>query len=155
MSYNNLLYIDGDNYKADLDLLREAQQVIYNTLGLSRNSVISLKFCSDSEMREINKRYRGVDETTDVISFPADRDTGLYKTDEEGAVYLGEILIDISYIEKQEKQFGLKIEILRVFVHGVLHLLGYDHLNSQQMKDMQSMEEKINSLIAKDVNLNG
>lgn len=149
------LCIDGDTEGINIGLIREALQVVYNNLGLSSNNVVSLKFCNDSEIREINKRYRGADQATDVISFPADSETGMYHANNTGEIFLGEILIDINYIAAHTNTSSFNNEVIRVFVHGVLHLLGYDHLNTNQMKEMQTIEEKILSLIVKDVELNG
>jgi probable rRNA maturation factor len=150
MNVESSLCISGETDKINTDLLKDAQQVIYNTLGLSRQNVISVVFCNDSEIRSINKRYRGVDQVTDVISFPADEGTGFYSLSGNNEVFLGELLINTHYIEEHNSFNNLNLAIVHVFVHGVLHLLGYDHLNYKQTKKMQEIEKKILSLIAKD-----
>lgn len=150
---NNLpnLYISGETQE-ELDplLLRQALETFYETLGLSSNISVSLVFCTSEQMRTLNRKYRGADANTDVISFPAELKPGMFPADEEGEIFLGEILVDINQIISHASTNDVYKEFVPVFVHGLLHLTGYDHLNTQQKSIMQTMENKILKLIGQD-----
>ena len=79
---------------------------------------VSILFCGDRKMRSLNRRYRRKDRPTDVLAFPAEAD-GL----------LGDIVISLPYASRQAKRRGepASREIDRLLLHGLLHLLGYDH----------------------------
>lgn len=145
------LYISGETQDLiDSDSLQKAFIVFYETLGLSSNISVSLVFCPSKEMQKINYKYRGVDSTTDVISFPADLNPGMYPSDEKGEIYLGEILIDINHILNQTTTNEIYKDIVSVFIHGLLHLTGYDHLNTKQKTIMHKMEQNIIDIIRQD-----
>jgi probable rRNA maturation factor len=146
------LQISGDTGKVDYKLLLEILSLFCETMGLGSNIMVSLVFCNSDEMQSTNRKFRGVDTTTDVLSFPADKIKGLFPSDEEGNIYLGEILIDINYILAQTNSNNLNKEIIPVLVHGLLHILGFDHLNQRQKMDMQALESKINILVGLDNN---
>ena len=90
---------------------------------------VSIAFVGDSEMRKLNKRYRGINKTTDVLSFSG----------EEG--FLGEIVISYAQIKRQAKEFGNKTkdELIFILVHGLLHLLGYDDRTEAGRKKMERL----------------
>ena len=94
---------------------------------------LSIQFIGEKKIRELNKKYRGVDKVTDVLSF------GLEGRD------LGDIFICFSRIKKQAKiyQVEVKEELTRMITHGVLHLLGFDHRNKTEEKRMFSLQEKL------------
>jgi len=100
---------------------------------------LSVVFVGDRAMRSLNRRYRGKDRTTDVLSFPMRE--GAYQ-DIQSHV-LGDIVISIPTAEKQARAAGTAFprEIDRLLVHGLLHLLGYDHERSPtDEKTMRRME---------------
>jgi probable rRNA maturation factor len=86
--------------------------------GLRSQVEVSILFCGDRRMRTLNRRYRRKDRPTDVLAFPAEAD-GL----------LGDIVISLPYASRQAKRLGepASREIDRLLLHGLLHLLGYDH----------------------------
>ncbi len=96
---------------------------------------ISLAFVSKAEIKKLNKKYRGKDEPTDVLSFSAIGGPASGGEDE----YLGEVVI-CPEIAKTEK------EMTKVFIHGVLHLCGYDHEKSK--KEAELMEQKQNKYLS-------
>lgn len=83
------------------------------------DSSVTIAFVSDKKIRQLNKLFRNIDQTTDVLSFPDDQDT-----DE-----LGDIAISIETARRQAKENGLTLngEIAQLILHGLLHLSGYDH----------------------------
>jgi probable rRNA maturation factor len=93
-------------------------QNMLNALGRSESSV-TIAFVSDSKIRSLNQQFRGINNPTDVLSFPSDLDT-----DE-----LGDIAISIETAARQAKENGLTLneEIAQLILHGLLHLSGYDH----------------------------
>ncbi len=96
---------------------------------------VSIALVSDKTIHKLNKLYRGEDKPTDVLSF----------TYNEGGL-LGEILISIDTAKRQAKQLGhtLEDEITRLMVHGLVHLLGYDHEAGQaEKKVFEALEQKL------------
>jgi probable rRNA maturation factor len=85
----------------------------------------TIAFVSNKAMRSLNLRFRGVDKTTDVLSFPA----GSGDTKDRRAINLGDIAISVEQAEKQARENGLMLdeEIAQLILHGLLHLCGYDH----------------------------
>ena len=122
--------IDFDNrteYKFDINKLNN----IYNMLT---DKDIELIITNDEEIKEINKQYRNKDKATDVLSFPLE---------EMPDMPLGSIIISIDTAKKGAKEFGHSIddEIKLLFLHGLLHLLGYDH--EKDNGEMRKKEEEI------------
>jgi probable rRNA maturation factor len=101
---------------------------------------IALCLVSDRRMREYNLRFRGLDETTDVLSFP-----GEGEKDPEGNVHLGDIVVSVCSAARQARMHGhsLPRELKLLALHGYLHLLGYDHeLDSGEMARAQRRLER-------------
>jgi probable rRNA maturation factor len=143
------LEIEGESgLFRDYEILNLALGLFCEQTNQSGEVVVSLVFCQPDEMQQINKKYRGDDKTTDVLSFPTQQlpETS-YKENSAGR-FLGEILIDINYIIEHKETDELSKAVLQVFIHGLLHLIGFDHLNTQQKNIMQEMENNImNSFI--------
>ena len=92
---------------------------------------ISVTFVDDEEIHRLNKEYRNIDRSTDVLSFPLG-ENGVYDTNlDTGAKMLGDIVISIPHAIDQAERYGhsLQREIGFLTVHSMLHLLGYDHVN--------------------------
>ena len=105
---------------------------------------ISVTFVDMEEIHELNKLHRGVDKPTDVLSFPQFEDI-CEEAPEEGEICLGDVVICRDKAAEQAVEFGhsFEREILYLFVHSVLHLLGYDHMEEGEKKVMRAREEKI------------
>ena len=106
------------------------------------NAVFSIIFVDNETIHRINKEYRGMDKVTDVISF-AFEDNG--KLVYNNVRLLGEIYICIPRMKEQAKEYGHseKRELSFLAVHGLLHLLGYDHMKKEDEKVMFSLQELI------------
>lgn len=107
---------------------------------------ISILFTDDKHISELNKRYLKRDGPTNVISFP------LLGPEEErlGIPILGDIVISVDTAKREAEQTGEQLEhvIYRLVIHGILHLLGYDHeASEQEEKRMQKEEERLLSII--------
>ena len=114
---------------------------------------VALTFVDDEAIRELNKSYRGLDKPTDVLSFAMNE-----QTDEEWDIHydeefdepadnnlLGDIIISLPRAMEQSEEYGhsLEREIGFLFVHGFLHLIGYDHQDEASEKEMFAKQEQI------------
>lgn len=108
------------------------------------NIVLSCIFVDDKKIHEINRDYRNIDRATDVISF-ALLDDDTFLVPEEEAIELGDIFISIDTCKRQAQEYdhSFERELCFLFVHGVLHLLGYDHMNKEDEKVMISLQKEI------------
>lgn len=105
---------------------------------------ISVTFVQPDEIQSLNHAYRGIDRVTDVLSFPQFADL-TEEVSEVGEICLGDVVICKDKAEEQAQEFGhaFEREIIYLFVHSVLHLLGYDHEAEADKKIMRQREEEI------------
>ncbi len=103
--------------------------------------IVNLVFVDDPYIREINKEFRNIDRATDVISFSYIDDEGPNAGDD----LAGEIYVSSETIEKEAKELGVspKVLFLRVSVHGLLHVIGFDHEGEQDTARMEQKERSI------------
>ena len=113
----------------------------------NKNINISLMLSNNKNIKKLNKIFRNKDKSTDVLSFPFDNKKNKYKEN-----YLGDIIISYDYMNKPKKK-DLKIfkeKVAKTFIHGFLHLLGYDHIRNNDYKKMIKLEENLfRSVISK------
>ncbi len=90
---------------------------------------ISVSFVDDERIRELNREHRGLDRSTDVLSFPLCENGEYEVSPETGCVALGDIVISLEHAKAQAEEFGhsFEREVAYLTVHSMLHLLGYDH----------------------------
>ena len=102
-------------------------------------SEVSIKFVGDTRMRRLNREYRGNERTTDVLAFAFREASGPVSN------MLGDVVISIPMALRQAKSFdhSLSEELARLLIHGVLHLVGYDHVRSQDYYKMNKIEKRI------------
>ena len=114
---------------------------VYLTLLLSNNK----------KLKKLNKKFRNKNKHTDVLSFPFEQEKKFLKE-----TYLGDIIISYDYMNKpkdiNKKEF--KEKTIKIFIHGFLHLLGYDHLNNKDYRKMSNIEEKVFNSVKKLIKLN-
>ena len=142
----NIIYEEGHVVtQAILDKMTEAAVYAVELEELeSERCEISVTFVDMDEIHELNKEYRDVDRPTDVLSFPQ-----FYDLEEEipevGEICLGDVVICKEKAEQQAEEFGhsFEREIVYLFVHSVLHLLGYDHMEEDEKACMRAREEQI------------
>ena len=105
---------------------------------------ISVTFVDLDEIHELNKQYRGVDKATDVLSFPQFDDLE-EEIPEVCEICLGDVVICEQKAREQAEEFGhsFERELVYLFTHSVLHLLGYDHMEDDEKKAMREREEEI------------
>jgi probable rRNA maturation factor len=141
-------------------LIKNRQKIVVNTVNLNRilliameytnqreNSEVSLLLTDDQEIRELNKKYRGIDSSTDVLSFGQmdEKDNPQSIFDIEKELLLGDIVISVETAQKQALSMGHSLidELYFLSIHGFLHLIGFDHYNEDEKIKMMSLENKI------------
>lgn len=104
---------------------------------------ISVTFVEAEEIRELNRDYRDNDKVTDVLSFPQFDD--LNDIPYFGEICLGDVVICKERAEEQAEEFGhsFEREIIYLFTHSILHLLGYDHMEEDEKQEMRAREEEV------------
>lgn len=112
--------------------------------GVLAPAELSIVVADDATVRELNRRYRGVDELTDVLSFGLEDEHG-FVTPPGSARQLGEVVISYPAAARQAEEAGHAIdaELAHLLVHGVLHLLGYDHVSAADARAMRAREEAL------------
>ncbi len=134
--------------------LEDLQRVIGGQIQADVPLAIELLFVSAQEIRTLNADTRGVDKVTDVLSFPTlDGVKGKpiqgkdhsFDIDEEGNLLLGSIVICQDRAKQQAEEYAHSYgrEINYLFVHGVMHCLGYDHMTDEEKNEMRVQEEKV------------
>ena len=136
------------------ELVCSAIKAALETEGFSSPCEINVTFVSDSKIKKINKEFRNINSSTDVLSFPLGCD-GYYDINpENNHLMLGDVIISIEHAISQAELFGhpLDREIAYLTVHSVFHLLGYDHIDEGQDKRvMRDKEEEALKLIGLDI----
>ena len=130
--------------ESTVQLMKKAGVLCVEEEGLESDRVtVSVTFIDNEEMRELNAIYRGIDKTTDVLSFPQFND--LSEINKEGIVCLGDVVIctEQALIQADEYGHSPERELVYLFVHSIFHLLGYDHMEKEDQDEMRLREEKI------------
>lgn len=137
-----MIAVNIDSKYKNLDLegqLRKAAQIALEHLGQETGEV-TLVLAGNTQIQKLNRQFRGENSVTDVLSFPADE-----LDVESGARYLGDVVISIPQAKAQAKAAGhaVEAEVQLLVVHGVLHLLGHDHGESDERAKMWAVQDEI------------
>jgi len=135
---NKVLLENQTNLELSQEAFELVLQIVIESEALDSESFVNLLLTNDGSIQMFNKKYLGRDELTDVISFEADM---------PGVPLLGDIIIDTSVADKQKANRTLIEELQELFLHGLLHLLGYDHLSAAQEAIMSKKEKKYSLLL--------
>lgn len=132
----------GSNRQKNVPVTKELRTLIkkccLETLyeeGYKGSFEVSVTFTDNKGIREINREYRNIDKETDVLSFPAtDAGESFTRSRETGCFILGDIVLSLEKAVSQAQEYGHSFEREAAFltVHSMLHLLGYDHVNSEE-----------------------
>ena len=127
--------------------LRRRAEAVLASLRSGHESV-GVVLVSDRAMRPLNRRFRGHDETTDVLSFPLRYPKG--SGGEEGA-YLGDVVISVEEAARQAEEDGetLAEALDRLLIHGILHLKGHDHHTPREAARMRRQERRLGETLGK------
>lgn len=138
-----IILLDNEKeYPLDVDMLQDISYMILKDERINfpfNTAEISLVMTNDEEMREINRLYRKIDNTTDVLSFPINENRDIKSP------MLGDIVISYDKAKSQsvENECTVEEEIAFLYIHGLLHLLGYDHEKSEEdEKEMFELQEQ-------------
>lgn len=135
-----LITNDQELIEIDLDFIKAVALEIMKYEGSPENSQLSMVFCDDDAIKDINKEYRGKDEATDVLSFPMELENFVPEIR-----MLGDIVISTDTAKRQAEEFKHSVltEIVILMIHGLLHLHGYDHIEEEDCKKMRPREAEI------------
>ncbi len=127
-----------DHYRPKI---KEVFRKTCSHFSLSDKSEIGCVLVGEPMMHEYNRNYRGIDRSTDVLTF----------VDDDQPDYLGDIIINVDAVVSQAKEYHhtLTREICFLFAHGLLHTLGYDHQTSEEEKTMIAIQKEILSHVPK------
>ena len=130
-----------DNEISELEFLDGYVKYVCKKLKIEE-AICNIIFVSNEEIHRINKEYRGVDRETDVISFALEDGEDVSKNPIRvlGDIY---IAIDVAYNQALEYGHSRKREVCFLVTHGILHLLGYDHMNEDDEKIMFDKQKEI------------
>jgi len=151
----------------DAALLLKAANLVFTTCAQtnpdieSMNAEISLILTNDAEIRKINAEYRQIDKATDVLSFPmidfseiAQMDDWKLETNPEtGNLLLGDIIISLERAKEQALEYGhsYRRELAFLIIHGMLHLLGFDHEETSEEQIMFLLQDEILGKLGMDI----
>ena len=116
---------------------------------LNKKVYLTLLLSNNKNIKILNKKFRKKNKHTDILSFPSGQKTKNLKK-----IYLGDIIISYNYMNKPKDltNFEFKKKTIKIFIHGYLHLLGYDHINLKDYQIMYREEKKVFKSIEKLLN---
>jgi probable rRNA maturation factor len=125
-------------------VFKEIADFTYELLELKEKYELSVSIIDDETIHTYNKQYRGIDRPTDVLSFAFQDDEDMI-LDSKLPTELGDILISYETMLRQADDYGHSIdrEMCFLFTHGLLHLLGYDHMEKDDEKEMFALQNEI------------
>ena len=128
------------------ETLKKAMEIVAKKEALGPNTEVDITIVDNAEIHTLNREYRGIDRPTDVLSFALDEgDEETEVEDGEAEHLLGDVIISAPRAVEQGEEFGhgLTREMTYLAVHGMLHLLGYDHMEEADKRVMRAREEEI------------
>jgi len=127
---------------------RKIAQDVLSAEGVAPPYEVSLVFTDSETVQQLNRDYRDVDETTDVLAFymlPQKETNDSFALPPDGVTRLGEVIISYPQAAEQAEEQGHSVEqeLALLIIHGILHLLGYDHEKPEEEKRMREREEEL------------
>ena len=141
------VFYDGiDNLKEE-ELIRKVIECVLKEEGIKKNLDVYVTLTNNETIRKVNAEQRNIDRATDVLSFPIfDRSEipDLKKEDKTEDI-LGDIIVSIEKVKEQAEEYGhsFERELAYLVTHGMLHLLGYDHIIDEEKAVMRKRDEEI------------
>jgi probable rRNA maturation factor len=128
-------FLDAPSQFAEAAILAAIKET---GVSLAANAEISVLFCDDGFIRDLNRKWRGLDQPANVLAFPAGRDAAF-------APLLGDIVIAFETASKEASKAGrpLRDHVAHLLVHGFLHLIGHDHIGAAEAETMEALERAI------------
>ena len=115
---------------------------------IKKNVSLTILLSNNKNIKKLNKKFRNKNKSTDVLSFPSEKKINIKKSP-----YIGDIIVSYEFMNKPKTLNSLefKCKVTKIFIHGFLHLLGYDHIKLKDFKEMLIEEEKIYQTIEKKI----
>jgi len=146
----NVFFDEGLEDSLDAGWLKDITEKILATQGIGNDIEMGLVIASQQRVQQLNKTYRGKDTPTDVLSFTmlaesGDETESGFTTPPNGIKHLGELIISYpqATIQAEEHRHSIKREVAILVIHGILHLLGYDHIEDEPAQKMAARESEI------------
>lgn len=138
------LQAEADAAGIDEHALERLAARVLEAESVAQPAELSLLLADDSVVRELNRTYRGTDAATDVLSF-AQGEGERFARPEGQAAHLGDVVISLDTARQQAREFGLgaQDEVAHLLVHGILHLLGYDHAEPEEHAAMFGLQKQL------------
>ena len=130
----------ADEFRLNIDssIVERAVETTLDNHSVDKHVSLSVIRANDERVHELNHKYRGVDAPTDVLSFP-----GGHNDPDDGSLYLGDVIVSYPRSQLQAEEHGHPVEdeLQFLVIHGILHLLGFDHLSLEEKNRMWSAQE--------------
>ncbi len=145
----SILFAEGFEDSLDEGWLRRVVETTLTAEGAPESAEVSVLIAGEEEVHRLNREYLGEDRPTDVLSFPMlpphAADDPSFVAPPDGLKHLGEVIVSYPQAVAQAKEHGHATtrEVAILVIHGVLHLLGYDHAAPAEEKDMRAREAAI------------
>ena len=141
------ILVEAGNWKKEVPgiekILNKNFKKIFSSLKKfdNKNLEVSILLTDKKNMKQLNKKFRKISKDTDVLSFPNYEKIFFSKNSKIKNLYLGDLAFSYDYIKKQKTDFLEYIN--KIFIHGCLHLIGYEHNNLKNYKSMSLVEKKL------------
>jgi probable rRNA maturation factor len=137
--------LDQGIWYPDINQLKFAAEAALAHFEIKGKASVTILLTSDDRLRALNRQFLGYDECTDVLSFPA----GEPMPGAEKNNYLGDIAISMPAVKRQAAAVGhhMDDELKLLVIHAILHLMGYDHANADEKKEMFDLQDQILAII--------
>ncbi len=139
-------YLDVEENEEDEKIIKKVLNKCFEEEILKdKNLYVNVVLTDSKNIQVINKEHRGIDSKTDVLSFPMYEKGELDNIKLEKEDILGDMVISIEKVKEQAKEYdhSFERELAYMVVHSFYHLLGYDHINENEKKEMRQKEENI------------
>ena len=146
MDILELNYLDIEEKEEYKELIGKVLKKCFEEENLEgKNLYVNVVLTDSNNIKNINKEHRGIDEITDVLSFPMYEKSELENIKLENEDILGDMVVSVEKVQEQAKEYGhsFERELAYMIVHSFYHLLGYDHMNEADKKEMRKKEEFI------------
>ena len=149
----NILIDEDLEGKLELSWLQDIARQVLVAQGAGAEVELGLVIATEERVKKLNRDYRGRDEPTDVLAFSAREEVGAdlppFVQPPDGVLHLGEVIISYpqAAIQAEEHRHSIKKEIAILIIHGVLHLLGYEHDKPELKRQMRAREAELLSYI--------
>ena len=151
--FSEVNFLEIDENTEYLELIEKVLGQAFLVEGIEKlNLYINVILTNPENIRKANKEYRNIDNETDVLSFPMfekEEIEQMLKNGNSTQDILGDIIISISRVEEQAKEYGhsFEREFAYMLIHGFYHLMGYDHMTEEEKNEMRKKEENVLELL--------